>query len=269
MTSERWQQIERLYHAALDCAPTERTAWLDTACAGDAELRREVESLLAAHEQAHSFIESSPLDVAAGLVAEQRGGAMIGRTLGHYQMRALLGAGGMGEVYRAWDTRLERDVAIKILPAHLALNREALHRFEREAKAVATLSHPNILAIHDFGTEDGVTYAVMELLEGGTLRRQLLSGPLAWRRVAEIGSLLAEGLAAAHAKGIIHRDLKPENIFLTSDGQVKILDFGIARMKPMIAAGASPITATATTTQPGTILGTVSYMSPEQVRGEQ
>lgn len=266
MTPEQWQQIEQLYFTALERAPAERAAFLAQACAGQEALRREVESLLSSHEQAHSFIESSPLDVAAGVVAEQH--TMIGRTLGHYHIRALLGAGGMGEVYRAWDTRLERDVAIKILPAHLALNREALHRFEREAKAVAALSHPNILAIHDFGTEDGVTYAVMELLEGGTLRRQLLEGPLPWRRAAEIGSVLADGLAAAHAKGIIHRDLKPENIFLTRDGQVKILDFGIARMKPVVTAGASPITAPATTTQPGTVLGTVSYMSPEQVRGE-
>src|SRR5262249_44598075 len=154
-----------------------------------------------------------------------------GRTLGHYQLRSLLGAGGMGEVYRARDIRLDRDVAVKILPEHLAADAEALRRFEREAKAVAALSHPNILAIFDFVPEERLSYAVMELLEGETLRARLKRSALAWREAVEIAAAIAEGLAAAHAKGIIHRDLKPENIFLTSDGGVKILDFGIARVK--------------------------------------
>src|SRR5205085_5365583 len=134
------------------------------------------------------------------------------RTLGHYKLRSLMGAGGMGEVYRARDTRLEREVAVKILPAHLAEDNEALRRFEREAKAVAALSHPNILAIFDFGTENQLSYAVMELLEGETLRARLKRSTLSWREAVEIGAPMADGLAAAHAKGIIHRDLKPENI---------------------------------------------------------
>jgi serine/threonine-protein kinase len=267
MTSERWQQIERLYHDALELAPEYRLAFLDQACAGDDELRREVESLLASHDEAASFIEKSPEDVAAGMLAEEQAHSVIGRTLGHYRISSLLGAGGMGEVYRARDLRLDRDVAVKLLPEHLAENPEALRRFEREAKAVAALSHPNILAIHDFGTEQSLSYAVMELLEGETLRARLTRSALRWREAVEVGIPIAEGLTAAHAKGIIHRDLKPENIFLTSDGQVKILDFGIARVKHAVSPDSE--TVTSTTTKPGTVIGTLGYMSPEQVRGEQ
>jgi serine/threonine-protein kinase len=173
----------------------------------------------------------------------------------------------MGEVYRARDTRLAREVAVKILPEHLADNAEALHRFEREAKAVAALSHPNILAIHDFGNEQGVSYAVMELLEGETLRERLMRSPMDWREAIGVATAVAEGLAAAHAKGIVHRDLKPENIFLTSSGGLKILDFGIARVKQIVWANPETLTSPETT-RPGTIMGTIGYMSPEQVRGE-
>ena len=264
MVIERWQQIEKLYHAALEREPDSRANFLAEICGSDKELCREVESLLASHDQAASFIEHPPTDIAAGMIAEKH--SVIGRTLGHYTIRSKIGAGGMGEVYRAHDTRLDRDVAVKILPEHLAQDAEALRRFEREAKAVAALSHPNILAIHDFGHEQGVSYAVMELLEGETLRARLQRGAIGWREAAEIGSAIAEGLAAAHAKHIIHRDLKPENIFLTSGGQVKILDFGIARVK--LPINAESVTR-AGTTRPGTVLGTIGYMSPEQVRGEE
>ncbi len=187
-----------------------------------------------------------------------------GTRLGPYEILSQLGAGGMGEVYRARDSRLERDVAIKVLPAHLAKDPEALARFEREAKAVAALSHPNILAIHDFGHDQGLSYAVTELLEGETIRGRLAESPIPWRKAVEIGVAVAEGLSAAHAKNIIHRDLKPENIFLTSDARVKILDFGLARVGAVFSN--TPATADAVT-QPGTIMGTVDYMSPEQVRG--
>ena len=269
MSPERWQQIEALYHAALERSGEERAAFLASACAEDPTLHQEVESLLSSHDQARSFIEQPPDDFAAGMVVKKQARPMVGRTLGHYQILSLLGAGGMGEVYRARDTKLDREVAVKILPEQSAANPEALRRFEREAKAVAALSHPNILAIYDFGTEQGVSYAVTELLAGETLRARLSRSALEWRAAAEVGVAIVEGLAAAHAKGITHRDLKPENLFLTTAGQVKILDFGLARMKPVVAAEAKTLTSTvAETTKPGVVMGTFGYMSPEQVRGE-
>jgi TolB-like protein/Flp pilus assembly protein TadD len=191
-----------------------------------------------------------------------------GARLGPYEILSPLGAGGMGEVYRARDTRLGREVAIKVLPERLAGDAKALSRFEREAKAVAALSHPNILAIYDFGEENGVFYAVAELLEGESLRERLVRERLSWRRAVEIGSAVAEGLAAAHARGIVHRDIKPENLFVTRDGVVKILDFGLALAE---APGSGDETATPTETMEtavGAVLGTVGYMSPEQVGGE-
>ena len=189
-----------------------------------------------------------------------------GTRLGPYEIIAPVGAGGMGEVYRARDAKLNREVAVKVLPASLAQDQASLARFEREAQAVAALSHPNILAIHDFGVADGVTYAVAELLEGETLRTRLSGGALTPRKAIDQGIHIVRGIAAAHSRGIIHRDLKPENIFLTRDGVVKILDFGLAKAAAPESA-AQGETRIATETTPGTILGTVGYMSPEQVRG--
>jgi serine/threonine protein kinase len=192
-----------------------------------------------------------------------------GQSLGPYTIQAPLGAGGMGEVYRARDARLNRDVAIKVIPPSVADNPAALARFEREAHAIAALSHPNILTIFDVGHSDGRPFAVMELLEGETLRARLAQGPLPVRKAVEIAALIARGLAAAHDKQIAHRDLKPENVFLTPTGGVKILDFGLARdtsADTALTRLESPTMAPATT--PGTVLGTVGYMAPEQVRGE-
>jgi non-specific serine/threonine protein kinase len=190
-----------------------------------------------------------------------------GQQLGPYQILEPLGAGGMGEVYRARDNRLGREVAIKVLPEHLAAHSDRLARFEREARAVAALAHPNILVLHDFSME-GVAYAVTELLEGETLRSRLTKEPLPWREAVEIGIAIANGLEAAHAKGVIHRDVKPENLFLTSDGRVKILDFGLARIEPLPDSGAETGPYVPAETDPGTMLGTVGYMSPEQARGQ-
>jgi len=189
-----------------------------------------------------------------------------GTRLGPYEILAPIGAGGMGEVYSARDTRLDRDVAIKVLPEHLAQSPVALSRFERESKAVAALSHPNILALYDVGAEQGISFAVTELLEGETLRGRLEKGAVPWRKAVGIGVAVADGLAAAHSKGIIHRDLKPANIFLTSDGRVKILDFGLARVKPPVSP--QDQSSLPTETEAGTVMGTAGYMSPEQVRGE-
>lgn len=185
-----------------------------------------------------------------------------------YEILASLGAGGMGEVYRARDLRLERDVAIKVLPQHLTTDSNALSRFEREAKALAALSHSNILSIYDFGTEDGIAFAVMELLKGETLRECLQRSKLSLKSIIEISTEISEGLAAAHSQGIIHRDLKPENIFLSSDGSVKILDFGLARHEKILNADEVESAPTEShLTETGTVMGTVPYMSPEQVRG--
>jgi eukaryotic-like serine/threonine-protein kinase len=187
-----------------------------------------------------------------------------GSRLGAYEIVAPIGSGGMGEVYRARDAKLNRDVAIKVLPDRLSKDASALSRFEREAQAVAALSHPNIMAIHDFGSEQGVVYAVTELLEGATLRDRLNDGALNPRKAIEYGVQIVRGIAAAHERGIVHRDLKPENIFVTKDGVVKILDFGLAKS----ADAANPAETKLAETTPGTVLGTVGYMSPEQVRGQ-
>ncbi len=188
--------------------------------------------------------------------------------LGPYEIVAPLGAGGMGEVYRARDTRLGREVAVKVLPDTFASRPDRLARFEREARALAAISHPNILVIHDYGTYETVTYVVTELLEGQTLRDRLAKGPVAWREAVEVGAAIAEGLAAAHTKGIVHRDHKPENLFLTTDGRVKILDFGLARMTPLPNAQSETGLYVPAETDAGTVMGTVGYMSPEQVRGQ-
>jgi TolB-like protein/cytochrome c-type biogenesis protein CcmH/NrfG len=191
-----------------------------------------------------------------------------GIKLGPYEILSPLGAGGMGEVYRARDTKLDREVAVKVLPESLAEDPDALARFEREAKAVAALSHPNILAIHDYGTQDGIAYAVMELLSGQTLRDRLESGPIAQKQAVDLALQTARGLSAAHEKGIVHRDLKPENLFVTKEGHLKILDFGLAKRTEKVEPEGETSAPTASGhTTPGTVMGTVGYMSPEQLKG--
>jgi serine/threonine protein kinase/tetratricopeptide (TPR) repeat protein len=194
----------------------------------------------------------------------------VGSRIGPYEVLALLGEGGMGEVYRGRDPRLGRDIAIKVLAQDSSQDVEATARLEREARAIAALSHPNIVAVHDVGHEDGTFYVVTELLEGRTLRESIRQSPMTWRRAVEIGAEVAEGLAAAHVKSIVHRDLKPENIFLTADGRVKILDFGLAQTDPILTQRdeASIPTTKWFQTDPGTVIGTLGYMAPEQLRGE-
>ncbi|MFY9550507.1 MAG: protein kinase [Thermoanaerobaculia bacterium] len=193
-----------------------------------------------------------------------------GTRLGPYEILAPLGAGGMGEVYKAWDKKLDRDVAVKVLPQSIAADPDTLARFEREAKAVAALSHPNILSIFDFGTQDGIAYAVMELLEGETLRGKLDAGPIPQKQAVDYALQVSKGLSAAHEKGIVHRDLKPENLFVTKDGHLKILDFGLAKKVEAVAAGKETSAPTGSGhTEPGVVMGTAGYMSPEQVKGLQ
>src|SRR5437016_7667358 len=190
--------------------------------------------------------------------------------LTHYRILSPLGAGGMGEVYRALDIRLDREVAIKVLPADFAKDVDRLRRFEQEARAVGRLNHPNILVIHDIGTHEGSPYIVSELLEGETLRERIEQGALPARKAMDFALQMARGLAAAHEKGIVHRDLKPENLFVTQDGRIKILDFGLAKLTHPEKPGV-PLTEIATETvgtEPGIVMGTVGYMSPEQVRGK-
>src|SRR6266496_4799624 len=192
-----------------------------------------------------------------------------GSRLGPYEIIAPVGAGGMGEVYRARDTRLGRDVAVKVLPSSYADNKDRLQRFEQEACAAGALNHPNILSIYDVGTHDGSPYVVSELLEGQTLRQRMSGTTVPQRKAIDYALQIAHGLAAAHEKGIVHRDLKPENLFITNDGHVKILDFGLAKLTGIADSNLSQtsIPTRRVDTDPGKIMGTVGYMSPEQVKG--
>ena len=263
VTPDRWEQIGRFYAAASELPAEDRAAFLRDACRDDPTLREEVESLLASGTAAGAFLNAGAMVDAAAMLAEESNDSLVGRSLGHYKVLSLVGSGGMGEVYRARDSRLNRDVAVKVLPALTTQSESSRKRFHREAQAVAALSHPNIRALYDVGEADGRVYAVMELLEGETLRARLARGPLPSRKAMEIGAAIADGLAAAHATGIVHRDLKPENVFITAAGHVKMLDFGLAKMQEPIVAHAS------SESVPGVILGTAGYMSPEQASGKQ
>ncbi len=260
MTPERWQQIKVVLYDALEVPPDRRSEFLAQACAEDDALRLEVESFLALGDQdaRTSFLES----------AAEHSTLSPGTRIRDYEVQSLLGVGGMGEVYRAHDPRLQRDVAIKVLPSIFASDPDRLRRFEQEARAAAALNHPNILAIYDLGTtEKGAPYVVSELLEGETLRECLRRGLLPLRKAVELTLQITGGLAVAHDKGIIHRDLKPENLFLTQDGRLKILDFGLAKLVRKLGSCSSDAPTLARETAAGVVMGTVGYMPPEQVRG--
>jgi eukaryotic-like serine/threonine-protein kinase len=265
MTPERWQDVERLFHATLERPPQERTAFLQESSAGDDALRREVESLLHESSLADAFLEGPTISPA--VLDAQRRSALIGRRLSEYEIQEWIGAGGMGEVYRARDVKLGRDVAIKMLPAFLAGSPDRAERFKREAKILATLNHPHIGAIYALEESDGILGLVLELVEGPTLADRLNQGPLAVPDALQVARQTADALDAAHKKGIVHRDLKPANIKLSSTGAVKVLDFGLAKA----AAERTDLKVTGHSagdlTREGVVLGTVSYMSPEQARG--
>jgi Tol biopolymer transport system component len=269
---ERRRRIEDLCDAALDRDPGERAHFVEAACGTDSALRREVEALLAHAPRAEAFLATPPGELAARVLAAA-GPSLVGRQLGSCQILSLLGAGGMGEVYRARDTALGRDVAIKVVAAALHPHQDGLARFEREARVLATLNHPNIGAIYGLEEADGVRGLVLELVEGATLAERLTSGPLPVQEALGVARQIADALEAAHEKGVVHRDLKPANLAITSDGAVKVLDFGLAKVfgreEPDDDAWRARASATTVeASREGLIAGTVAYMSPEQARGK-
>src|SRR6266498_834749 len=269
MTPERWEQVGKLYQAALGLPPAERETFLDDACADDAAMRREVESLLAAEDNAGSFLAAGAMKDAAKMLVEDKSLLLVGKELGHYRVLSLLGSGGMGEVYLAEDTRLRRKVALKLLPAELTANRDRLRRFEQEAQAASALNHPNIITIHEIGQVDGLNFIVTEFIEGETLRQRLATGQMNLPAALDVASQVASALTAAHAAGIVHRDLKPENIMIRPDGLIKVLDFGLAKLTepPTANVDSEAPTVARVNNKMGMVMGTAQYMSPEQARG--
>jgi serine/threonine protein kinase len=266
MTSDRWQRIEELYHAALARKADERAAFLAEACGADADLQREVESLLAQSVSGANALVTGGAEARAKAAAQA---ALIGRQIGVYHVQALLGVGGMGEVYRALDTKLGREVAIKILPELVTNNSQLVARFEREAKMLAAFNHPNIGALYGFEHLEGLHALVLELVDGELLADRITKGPLPLKEALTIARQIADALDAAHDKGIVHRDLKPRNVGLTRDGIVKVLDFGLAKAVRGEAErhGSDSTEISAGRTRAGAVLGTAAYMSPEQARG--
>ncbi|MGI8656480.1 MAG: serine/threonine-protein kinase [Pyrinomonadaceae bacterium] len=269
MTPERWQQVEEVLQAALDRSPPERASFLDEACAGDEDLKSEAELLIRAHDEAGDFIESPAVAEHARVLLGYGFDVSGGRMVGSYKIIERLGAGGMGEVYLAEDKRLNRLVALKILPAFFATNDMRLRRFQREARAVSALNHPNILTIHEVGEEEEIHFIATEFIDGQTIRDLIAAHDLSLEEILDITAQVAVGLAAAHAAGIVHRDIKPENIMRRADGIVKILDFGIAKLteQPALDSSNEAATILQTQTETGAVIGTIGYMSPEQARG--
>ena len=262
MTPERWRQINDLWDAALGLEPQQWAAFLDGACAGDDALRAEVESLLAAHQQAESFSEVPPSTAAEDLLADERARSRS-QGIGFYQVIGEIGHGGMGDVYLAQDTRLGRRVALKLLPAQCVGDEERVRRFEREARAASALNHPNIITVYETGKVGEIRFIATEFIEGETLRARMTKAGMGTLEVLDVAIQVAEALDAAHRVDIVHRDIKPENIMLRPDGYVKVLDFGIAKLTRPHA----PETEAPPVTGSGILLGTLSYMSPEQAQG--
>ena len=271
MTPARFQTIEEIFLAALEQEPDQVSAFLDTACEGDAVLRREVEALLASDQRAGRFIETSSVGLATKVIQNQQADSLVGQTIGHYKISESIGTGGMGEVYLATDITAGRKAALKLLPLRFTGDAERLKRFQREAHAVVGLNHPNILTVYEIGEDHSTHYIASELIEGETLRQRLTRGPIQLSEAVDVAIQVASALAAAHQAGIVHRDIKPENIMLRPDGYVKVLDFGIAKLAEQELPATMPRdeALSLVETNLGSILGTVRYMSPEQACGGQ
>jgi serine/threonine-protein kinase len=270
MKPEEWNEIDELFQEALKEAPGDRGAFLDRACDGREVMRREVESLLTHHEQAQTFLEQPPTQIAAEFLTSRKSRFRNGQFIDHYRVVECLGVGGMGEVYLAQDSRLNRRVAIKILPDHFTSDSGKVRRFDQEARAASTLNHPNIVTIHQVGQVDGVHFIVAEYIEGQTLRQRLTRGAMDLGEALEVAVQVANALVAAHAAGIVHRDIKPDNIMLRPDGLIKVLDFGLAKLSEptTFASHDKNIDSRGLKTSPGVVMGTVRYMSPEQAMGK-
>src|SRR5438128_5942029 len=269
MTPARLQTVEEIFHAALDQKPEQVARFVDTACEGDELLRRRVEALLASHQRAGGFIETSTVGIATRIIESEQADLLVGQTFGHYKISKRIGSGGMGEVYLATDVTAGRKAALKLLPMRFTGDAERLKRFEREARAVVGLNHPNVVTVYEIGEDRSIHYIASELIKGETLRQRLTREPMQLSEVLDVAIQVTSALAAAHQAGIVHRDIKPENIMLRPDGYVKVLDFGIAKL----AEQELPITLPRdealllVETNLGSVLGTVRYMSPEQACG--
>ncbi|MFZ0563564.1 MAG: protein kinase [Terriglobales bacterium] len=268
-SSERWRRLEALFYEALELKPEARSQFLDKHCEGDTKLRKEIETLLVSAEKPMDFLHQSVREAAHQMMTEDRHEMCApGTQLAHYSIISLLGSGGMGEVYLAEDTRLRRKVALKMLAPELTLNERGLRRFEQEALAASALNHPSILTIYEFGQANGMHFIASEFVDGATLRKKIMVGRLELNAAIDIAIQMASALAAAHASGIVHRDIKPENVIVRTDGLVKVLDFGIAKLSEKRQGDRrSGMTVTSSISEPGMVMGTARYMSPEQARG--
>jgi eukaryotic-like serine/threonine-protein kinase len=286
MKAEHWRQLDKLFHLALERNPAERAAFLDQACGKDESLRKQVEALLAAHEEAGSFIESPALEVEARSLADDQVELAVGQSFAHYKILSSLGVGGMGEVYLAYDSRLGRKIALKLLPASFTMDIDRVRRFQQEARATSGLNHPNITTIYEIGRVDDRHFIAMEFIDGKTLRQRIdetqyrasaeadkiTVTELKLSEVLNVAIQVADALDAAHEVGIVHRDIKPENIMVRKrDGYAKVLDFGLAKLAQGAPNATDPEAPTLAhvQTSAGSVMGTASYMSPEQARGEK
>ena len=269
MTPERWQHVKEIFLSALELGSAERADFLDRSCASDPSLKSEVESLIYSHDHADESYQNAAMNVAARMFADEQNDSLTGRQLGHYKIAGRIGQGGMGEVYLAHDMLLDRHVALKLLRAQFTKDVDRLNRFRREARAASALNHPNILTIHEIGEEGALHFIATEYVEGETLRQKMAGARMGVGETLDIAIQVSRALAAAHQAGIAHRDIKPENIMLRTDGYVKVLDFGLAKLAEgrQEHAGSEAPTVPMTDTQPGVVMGTVNYMSPEQARG--